>query len=221
MTITTPPPPRHHPTTTPPPPPPRHHPTTTTTTAPRQVILALAGQGCNVVVAAKSAEPQPTLPGSIHTVAQEARALGVEALPYQVDLRDADQVSACVDATVERFGGVDILVNNASALWWQDMVDTPMKKYDLITSINSRGTFAMTQACLPHMIKGGFGRVITMSPPITSDHRKYAGFTAYNISKFGMTMSALGAAAEGEGHGVTGNSLWPATVIESLAVRKG
>lgn len=183
----------------------------------REVILALASRGCNVVVAAKSSEPKPNLPGSIHTVSDEARALGVEALPFQVDIRDEAQIAACVEATVSKFGGVDILVNNASALWWQAIVDTPLNKYDLITNINARGTFAMTQAVLPHMIRGGFGRVVTMSPPITGNFRKYAGFTAYNMSKFGMTMVALGAAAEGAGKGVTGNSLWPATVIESQA----
>merc|ERR1712037_289426 len=110
--------------------------------------------------------------------------------------------------------GIDILINNASALWWQDIRDTPMKKYDLITSVNARGTFAMTSACLPHMEKNGWGRVITMSPPIKLNHM--AGHTAYNISKFGMTMVALGVAQEYKGKGITGNSLWPATVIESL-----
>ena len=183
----------------------------------RECALALARRGCNIVIAAKSAEPQPTLPGSIYTVAAEVEALGVQSLPFQVDLRDEAAVGRCVEAAVAKWGRVDICVNNASALWWQDIVDTPMKKYDLITSINARGSFAMTQACLPHMLRGGFGRVVTMSPPITTAVGAFAGKTAYCISKFGMTMCALGAAAEGRGRGVTGNSLWPATVIESLA----
>ncbi len=183
----------------------------------RECVLALARAGANVVVAAKSTAPQPTLPGTIFTVAKEAEAIGVQALPVAVDLRDAEQARACVDETVAKFGRVDVLVNNASALWWQDVVDTPIKKYDLITGINARGSFAMTQACLPHMERNGFGRVITMSPPIVSDFRFFGGKTAYNISKMGMTMVALGAAAEGAGKGITGNSLWPATVIESLA----
>jgi len=144
-------------------------------------------------------------------------ALGVKALPCIVDLRDESMVQACVSDTMQKFGRIDVLVNNASALWWQDIIDTPLKKYDLITGINTRGSFSMTQACMPHMIAGGYGRVITMSPPIVSDMRAYAGKTAYYISKFGMTMTALGAAAEGKGKGVTGNSLWPATIIESLA----
>lgn len=134
----------------------------------RECALALARRGCHIVIAAKSTEPQPTLPGSIYTVAAEVEALGVQALPCVVDLRDEASSQACVDATVAKFGRVDVLINNASALWWQDIVDTPLKKYDLITSINARGSFAITQACMPHMIASGFGRVVTMSNPIPS-----------------------------------------------------
>jgi len=112
---------------------------------------------------------------------------------------------------------VDVLINNASALWWQDIKDTPMKKFELITEINSRGTFAITRACLPHMEKNSFGRVINMSPPIRLDLHIMAGHTAYNISKYGMSMVALGVAAEYQGEGITGNTVWPATVIESYA----
>mmetsp|Transcript_46842 Transcript_46842/g.92686 ORF Transcript_46842/g.92686 Transcript_46842/m.92686 type:complete len:211 (+) Transcript_46842:59-691(+) len=144
----------------------------------RECALALARQGCNVVIAAKSVEAKPTLPGTIYSVAEEAKSLGVDALPVQVDLRDEVAITACVEATMKRFGRIDILVNNASALWWQDIVDTPMKKYDLITSINSRGAFAMTQACLPHMEANGFGRVVTMSPPVTADINAYDSKTA-------------------------------------------
>ncbi|CAJ1336197.1 unnamed protein product [Effrenium voratum] len=179
--------------------------------------VALAKQGCNVVVAAKTTTPQPTLPGTIYSVAEELEQLGVKALPVKVDMRSLDDIQECVRQTVDKFGRIDILVNNASALWWQRIEDTPMNKYDLITQINSRGSFALTHLCLPVMAKNKFGRVINMSPPLQTDFRAYKGFTAYNISKFGMTMSALGAAAEYEGQGITGNSLWPATVIESQA----
>ncbi|CAJ1423872.1 unnamed protein product [Effrenium voratum] len=227
--------------------------------------VALAKQGCNVVVAAKTTTPQPTLPGTIYSVAEELEQLGVKALPVKVDMRSLDDIQECVRQTVDKFGRIDILVNNASALWWQRIEDTPMNKYDLITQINSRGSFALTHLCLPVMAKNKFGRVINMSPPLQTDFRalsswvlvqhrekglwwlygctlyqmenpgfgggghllfaqlaqsagpRYKGFTAYNISKFGMTMSALGAAAEYEGQGITGNSLWPATVIESQA----
>jgi len=158
----------------------------------RECILGLARAGANVVVAAKSVKEAPNLPGSIGTVAAEAEALGVEALPYQLDLRDPLQAKGVVDAAVEKWGRVDILVNNASALWWQSIEDTPIPKYDLITGINTRGAFAMTQACMPHMVSGGFGRVINMSPPITAAVGAYVNKTAYNISKMGMTMVALG-----------------------------
>ena len=122
-----------------------------------------------------------------------------------------------MEDVVAKFGRVDILINNASALWWQDITDTPSRKYDLITQINVRGTFLMTRAVLPHMRRGGFGRVVTMSPPISSKVGVFAGRTAYNISKMGMTMVALGVSAEAAGADITGNSLWPATIIESLA----
>jgi len=178
---------------------------------------ALAKQGCNIVIAAKTTEPQPTLPGTIYSVAEEMEQLGVKALPVKVDMRKLDDIKECVRLTVEKFGRIDILINNASALWWQRIEDTPMNKYDLITQINARGSFAMTHFCLPVMAKNGFGRVINMSPPIQSDFHAFKGFTAYNISKFGMTMSAMGVAAEYEGKGITGHSVWPATVIESQA----
>jgi citronellol/citronellal dehydrogenase len=183
----------------------------------REVALALARLGCSVVIAAKTVKPHPTLPGTIHTVAAEVRALGARALAYQVDLRDAKTIDACVEAVVAEFGRVDILINNASALWWQDIVDTPASKYDLITSINVRGTFLMTRACLPHMKKQGFGRVVTMSPPISNKVGAFAGRTAYNVSKMGMTMVAMGVAAECPDADISGHSLWPATIVESLA----
>lgn len=179
--------------------------------------VALAKQGCNIVVAAKSITETEALPGSIYSVAAELEKLGVQALPVQVDMRKVESVKECVRLTEEKFGRIDIVINNASALWWHKMVDTPMEKYDLITQINARGSFALTSLSLPIMARNGFGRVICMSPPIQTNFRAFNGFTAYNISKFGMTMCAMGAAAEYEGKGITGNTLWPATVIESQA----
>lgn len=179
--------------------------------------IALAKQGCNIVVAAKSVKDEPNLPGSIYSVATELEALGVKALPVRVDLRNLDDINECVRLTVETFGRIDIVINNASALWWQRMEDTPMNKYDLITQLNARGHFALTSLSLPHMEKNGYGRVISMGPPIQTDYKAFNGLTAYNISKFGMTMVAMGAAAEYEGKGITGHSLWPATIIESQA----
>lgn len=185
----------------------------------RECALVLGRLGCNIVVAAKTVEPHPTLPGTIYTVAEEVRALnsGAGALPYQLDIRDDEACVACAKAAYEKFGSLDILINNASALWWQDIKDTPIRKYDLITSINVRGTFCMTSACLPYMEKGNFGRVINMSPAISPNYNKYSGVTAYNISKMGMSMVAMGVAAEYKGKNVIANTMWPATVIESLA----
>eukprot|EP00928_Gymnodinium_smaydae_P089215 TRINITY_DN73209_c0_g1_i1.p1 TRINITY_DN73209_c0_g1~~TRINITY_DN73209_c0_g1_i1.p1 ORF type:complete len:341 (-),score=85.25 TRINITY_DN73209_c0_g1_i1:309-1280(-) len=183
----------------------------------RVCAIALAKQGCNIVVAAKTTKPEPTLPGTIYSVAAELEQLGVQALPVKVDMRNVDDIKECVRLTVEKFGRIDIVINNASALWWHRIDGTPMNKYDLITQINARGSFALTSMCLPIMEKGGFGRVICMSPPIQTDYRAFKGFTAYNISKFGMTMVAMGVAAEYLGKGITGHSLWPATVIESQA----
>eukprot|EP00929_Paragymnodinium_shiwhaense_P044032 TRINITY_DN22590_c0_g1_i1.p1 TRINITY_DN22590_c0_g1~~TRINITY_DN22590_c0_g1_i1.p1 ORF type:complete len:319 (-),score=113.48 TRINITY_DN22590_c0_g1_i1:334-1290(-) len=179
--------------------------------------VALAKQGCNIVVAAKTVQEDPKLPGTIYTVAQELEKLGVQALPVKVDMRKLEDIQNCVKQAVEKFGRIDIVINNASALWWHTMENTPMAKYDLITQINCRGAFALTSLSLPHMAKNGFGRVISMGPPIRTDYKAYKGFTAYNISKFGMSMVAMGAASEYEGKGITGNSLWPATVIESQA----
>merc|ERR1719353_2060904 len=182
----------------------------------RECALALAKQGCNVVIAAKTTEAKPNLPGTIHSVAAEVEALGVKALACKVDLRDVESIDRCIHDTITKFGRLDILVNNASALWWQNIVDTPLNKYDLITSINARGTFFMTQGCLPHMQKNGFGRIINTSPPITFN--TMGGHTAYNISKFGMTMVALGVSQEFDpSSGITANTLWPATVVESYA----
>lgn len=183
----------------------------------RECCLALARHGCNIVIMAKSITDTPELPGTIFSVADECKKLGVQALPLQCDIRDEHAVEKCITKAAETFGRIDILINNASALWWQEIKDTPIKKYDLITSINVRGTFTLTKFCLPHMIKNKFGRVITMSPPITT--KGYKARTAYNISKMGMTMVALGVAEEYRGQNITGNSLWPATVVESQAAK--
>jgi len=180
----------------------------------RECALALARLGCNIVVAAKTVKPNPKLPGTIHTVAAEVRALGVESLACQVDLRKLESIERCVQDTINRFGRVDIVINNASALWWQTIEKTPMKKFDLIMDINVRGAFALTKLCCPYMKKQGWGRVISMSPPITMSNLK--GKTAYAISKMGMGVVVLGVAAEYKGV-ITGNTLWPATIIESYA----
>ena len=187
----------------------------------RECALTLAKAGVNVVIAAKTTSPHPSLPGTIFTVADECQeaggSTGAKSMACQLDLRSEDSIVECVEAVEKRFGRIDILINNASALWWQEIEDTPSKRFDLINGINSRGTFLMTKSVLPVMKKNGFGRVVNMSPPITANPAAYSGRTAYNISKFGMTMSALGVASEYSGEGITANTLWPATIIESLA----
>lgn len=181
----------------------------------RKCALALAGHGCNIVIAAKSVIAKPGLPGTIFTVAAEVRALGVEVLALEMDLRKLDQIEKGVEKIVEKFDRIDIVVNNASALWWHTIEETPMKKFDLIMAINTRGAFALTKFCLPYIVKNGWGRVISMSPPVTF-RTNLSGKTAYSISKMGMSLVALGIASEYK-NVVTGNCLWPATVIESYA----
>ena len=183
----------------------------------RAATLALARQGCDVVVTAKSTQEQEGLEGTIFSVADEAEALGVRALPFQLDVRDSDRVADMVSTVVKELGAPGVVLCNASALWWKPIEHTPMARYDLIHSINSRGTFAVTQACLPHMREAGWGHVITQSPPLVLD--KLAGMTAYYSSKFGMTLTALGVAQEYRGRGVAGNAIWPTTLVESAAVR--
>jgi len=181
----------------------------------RECAIALAALGCNIVVAAKTIEQHPTLPGTIFTVAKECEELGVQALAIQCDVRKEEDIEACVQRTMDNFGRIDILINNASALWWMDIEETPLSKYNLINEVNARGTFLMTQKVLPHMKKANYGRIIMMSPPLSD--KGIGSRTAYHISKFGMTIVALGASEETQGYNITANTLWPNTVVESLA----
>lgn len=181
----------------------------------RCIALTFARQGADVVIAAKTDTPHPKLPGTIHTVAAEVEALGQRALPVKVDVRDDDAICTMVDRTMEQFGRIDVLINNAGALWWQPVLDTPMKRYDLVNDVNSRAAFACTQACLPHLLEDGGGHVLVFSPPI--DLRVLAGRVAYLISKFGMTMLAIGLAEEMHGKPFSINALWPVTAVESAA----
>ncbi len=181
----------------------------------RALALGLAQAGCAVVVAAKSTESTEKLPGSIHTVAAEVEALGAAALPVQVDLRDAERIEALAARTVERFGRIDILINNAGALWWRPLLDTPAKRFDLMTAVNARASFLTCRAVLPHMIRGKWGHIINMSPPL--DMAMVPGRIAYAISKLGMTLLTHGLAEEVRADNIAVNSLWPVTIIESQA----
>jgi citronellol/citronellal dehydrogenase len=181
----------------------------------KALALALARAGCDVVCAAKSVESTDELPGSIHDTAAEVEAAGRRALAIQLDVRDDDAVEAAMARVVDHFGRLDILVNNAGALHWRSMLETPMKRFDLVMGVNARGAFACTRAALPHLIEGGWGHILMMSPPVTPEG--CGGKVAYAISKFGMTLIAQGLADEVRQHNVACNALWPATLIESQA----
>jgi citronellol/citronellal dehydrogenase len=179
------------------------------------VALALAREGCDVVVAAKTVDPDPRLPGTIHDTAREIESLGRRALPVRCDVRDTEEIDAMAQRALDTFGRIDILINNAGALWWYDLLDTPPKKFDLVMNVNARAAFFCARACLPAMIKGGWGHIVNFSPPI--DIRAAPGHIAYLISKFGMTLIAHGLAEEVREHNVGATALWPATVVESQA----
>jgi citronellol/citronellal dehydrogenase len=181
----------------------------------RALALGLAGDGCAIVIAAKSVTSTEKLPGSIYTVAQEVEALGAESLPVPVDLRDAEQIDALAKQALERFGQIDILINNAGALWWQPLLDTPAKRFDLVLGVNARAAFLCSRAVLPSMIERRGGHIINMSPPL--DLSLVPGRIAYSISKLGMTLLTHGLAEEVRGHNIAVNSLWPVTIIESQA----
>lgn len=181
----------------------------------RAVALKLAQEGANIVIAAKTTEPNPQLPGTIHSVAAEVEALGVRALPVKVNVREEAEVEAMVAQTMGAFGRIDILVNNAGALWWYPVLETPVKRFDLVMDVNVRASFLCSQAVLPSMIQQRWGHIINMSPPI--DLSVLPGKVGYMISKFGMTMLAFGLAEEMREHNIAVNALWPVTLIESYA----
>lgn len=181
----------------------------------RAIALGLARAGCNIVVVGKSTESSEKLPGSVYSVAGEVEALGAKALPVPVDVRDAEQIERMATRTVEQFGRIDLLVNNAGALHWAGIQDTPPKRFDLVMSVNVRAAFLGCRAVLPAMIRQGAGHIVNMSPPL--DLSILPGRVAYGISKLGMTLLTLGLAEEVRQHNVAVNSLWPVTIIESQA----
>lgn len=193
------------------------------TGASRGIGLAIARRaardGANIVIAAKSAVANPKLPGTIHTAAAEIEALGGRALPLMVDIRNEDEVHAAVERAVQTFGGIDILVNNASAIWLRGTADTPMKRYDLMHQVNTRGTFLCSQACLPHLLEAANPHVLTLSPPPSVDPKWYAPHVAYTIAKMGMSLCVLGMAEEFRGAGIAVNALWPRTLIATDALK--
>jgi citronellol/citronellal dehydrogenase len=183
------------------------------------IALRAARDGANVAIAAKTTEPHPKLPGTVFTAAAEIEKAGGRALPCVVDIRFEDQVYAAVEKTVQTFGGIDVLVNNASAIHISGTVETPMKKWDLMHGINARGTFLCSQACIPHLKKAANPHILNNSPPLNMDPRWFAPHVAYTMAKYGMSMCALGMAEELKEDGIAVNALWPRTVIATAAVQ--
>ena len=182
----------------------------------RACALACARAGADVVIAAKTeVADSPRLPGTIHDVAREVEALGRRALPIKLDVRDAAACDAAVEQALGRFGRIDALLNNAGALFWADVAETPVKRFDLVMEVNVRAAFVLSRAVLPHMLEHRYGHIVMMSPPV--DVAAVAHHGAYAVSKFGMTLIAQAIAEETRDRNVTAHSLWPATAIESYA----
>jgi len=184
-----------------------------------EIAKALGRDGANIAILAKTTEPHPTLPGTIFTAAKEIEEVGGTALPIVCDIRYEEQVEAAVEETASKFGGIDICINNASAIHLTDTINTPMKRYDLMHNINVRGTFMLSQKCIPHLIKGDNSHILTLSPPLDIS-RKWFGITlAYTTAKYGMSLVAHGLAEELGKQNVASNCLWPRTSLDTAAVR--
>ena len=180
--------------------------------------LRCAKDGANVVIAAKTSEPHPKLPGTIHTAAEEIEAAGGKALAVQADIRYEDQIQSAVAQAAEHFGGIDVLVNNASAISLTRTLDTPMKRFDLMFGVNVRGTFATSQACIPHLKQSDNPHILNLAPPLNMQPRWFKDHCAYTMAKYGMSMCVLGMAEELKAEGIAVNALWPRTVILTAAL---
>ena len=185
----------------------------------KAIAVRLAKEGANIVVAAKSVEENPKLGGTIFSAAKEIEEAGGKALPIQLDIRDEAQIQIAVEKAAETFGGIDVLINNASAISLTGTLATEPKRFDLMHDINVRGTFMMSRACIPFLKKGNNPHIITLSPPINLDMKWFKNHIAYTLSKYNMTMIALGLASELKEFGVASNALWPQTTIATAAVQ--
>ncbi len=185
----------------------------------KAIALRAAQDGANVAVVAKTVEPHPKLEGTIHTAVDEINAAGGKGLACQADIRFEDQVESAVDSAVSAFGGIDIVINNASAIRLTGTLDTAMKRYDLMHGVNTRGTFLLTQKCLPHLLKASNPHILSISPPLNLDPKWFGPHPAYTISKFGMSLCILGFAEEFKKQGIAANSLWPRTTIATAAIQ--
>lgn len=185
----------------------------------KAIALKLAKEGANVVIAAKSVEENPKLGGTIYSAAKEVEAAGGKALPIQLDIRNEDQIQHAVDETIKQFGSIDILINNASAISLTAAEQTEPKRFDLMHDINVRGTFFMSKACIPHLKNGTNPHILNLSPPLNLDVKWLKGHVAYTMSKYNMTMIALGLSAELKKYNIAANTLWPKTTIATAAVQ--
>ena len=184
----------------------------------KAIALRAARDGANVVVVGKTGEPHPKLPGTVHSAVAEVNACGGAGLAAVADIRFEEQVAAAVDLAVRTFGGIDVLVNNASAIFLAGTLDTPLKRFDLMHAVNVRGTFLCSQACLPHLVRAENPHVLNLAPPLNLAARWFAPHLAYSLAKFGMSLCVLGMAEEFRPQGVAVNALWPRTVIATAAV---
>lgn len=183
------------------------------------IAVRAARDGANVAIAAKTADPHPKLPGTIYTAAEDVEKAGGQALPIVCDLRDEAQLAAAVEKTAAHFGGIDILVNNASAISLTGTLQTDMKKYDLMNGINARGTYMAGRHCIPHLKKAANPHILTLSPPLAMQAKWFAPHVAYSMAKYGMSLCTLGWAEEFRKDGIAANSLWPRTAIATAAIR--
>jgi citronellol/citronellal dehydrogenase len=184
----------------------------------KAIALRAARDGANIIIAAKTTVPHPKLPGTIYTAAQEIEEAGGRARAIAADVRDEGEIERAVQHAVEAFGGIDILVNNASAITLTGTLQTPMKRFDLMHQVNTRGTFLCTQKCLPHLTRASNPHVLNISPPLNLDRRWFAPHVAYTMAKYGMSLCVLGMAEEFRGDGIAVNALWPRTGINTAAI---
>jgi citronellol/citronellal dehydrogenase len=182
------------------------------------IALRAARDGANIAIAAKSSVPNPKLPGTIHEAAAAVNEAGGRGLALQCDIREEDEVRAAVAATVDAFGGIDLLVNNASAIWLRGTLDTPIKRFDLMQQVNARGSFLCAQACLPYLLQAPNPHILALAPPPSLDPKWWAPHTGYTLAKMGMSFVTLGLAAEFGPQGVAVDALWPRTVIATDAI---
>lgn len=185
----------------------------------KAIALKLAGDGANIIVVAKSVEENPKLGGTIYSAAEAIEKAGGKALPVQCDIRFEDQIKVAVDKAIEKFGGIDILINNASAIAITATEQTEPKRFDLMHDINVRGTFFVTKACISYLKKSSNPHILTLSPPINLDPKWLSGHVAYTMTKYNMSMMAMGWAAEFKQNKIASNALWPKTTIDTAAVR--